>query len=104
VADLALDPLTHRVSRGEETIHLTAREYILLELLMRHTGQVLTRDQIAASAWDFSAEHASNVVDVFIGHLRRKIDDPYPLKLLATVRGVGYMLRDPSGANRGAGP
>ncbi|HZS86823.1 MAG TPA: response regulator transcription factor [Chloroflexota bacterium] len=104
VADLALDPITHRVSRGEDTIHLTARQYIILELLMRHAGQVLTRDQIAASAWDYSAEHASNVVDVFIGHLRRKIDDPYAVKLLATVRGVGYTLRDPSGAGRGSGP
>ena len=101
VADLTLDPVTHRVERTGRLIHLTAREYAIVELLLRHRGQVLTRDQIAAGAWELGADHASNVVDVFVRNLRRKIDDPYARKLLYTVRGVGYTLRDPDGR---AGP
>jgi len=92
-ADLALNPLTHRVERAGRVIHLTTREYAILELLLRHTGQALTRDQIAAGAWELGAAHASNVVDVFMRNLRRKIDDPFAHKLLHTVRGVGYSLR-----------
>lgn len=96
VADLTLDPRSHRVERAGAPISLPAREYAILELLLRHRGQVLTRDQIAAGAWDLGADHASNVVDVFMRNLRRKLDDPYPQKLLQTVRGVGYTLRDPA--------
>ena len=96
VADLTLDPRSHRVERAGVPISLTAREYAILELLLRHRGQVLTRDQIAAGAWDLGADHASNVIDVFMRNLRRKLDDPYPQKLLQTVRGVGYTLRDPA--------
>lgn len=102
VADLTLDPLTHRVERAGHYIHLTTREYAIVELLLRHHGQVLTRDQIAAGAWELGAEHASNVVDVFIRNLRRKLDAPYTRKLLHTVRGVGYTLRD-SGGHSGPG-
>ncbi len=91
--DLTLDPVTHRVERGGQVIHLTAREYAILELLLRHVGQALTRDQIAAGAWDMGADHASNVVDVFVRNLRRKLDDPYPDPVLHTVRGIGYALR-----------
>jgi DNA-binding response OmpR family regulator len=109
--DLALEPLTRRVERAGQAIRLTAREYAILELLLRHRGQVLTRDQIAAGAWDLGADHASNVVDVFMRNLRRKIDDPFARKLLHTVRGVGYTLRDEDdghdggydGVSRGAG-
>ena len=100
VADLTLDPRTHRVERAGHLIHLTAREYAILDLLLRHRDQVLTRDQIAAGAWDAGAEHGSNVVDVFVRNLRRKIDDPSPQKLVQTVRGVGYMLRDPEERGR----
>lgn len=96
VADLTLDPRSHRVERAGAPISLTAREYAILELLLRHRGQVLTRDQIAAGAWDLGADHASNVIDVFMRNLRRKLDDPYSQKLLQTVRGVGYTLRDPA--------
>ncbi len=95
VADLTLDPATRRVARGGRPVHLTAREYAILELLLRHPGQALTRDQIADRAWELGAEHASNVVDVFVRNLRRKIDDPYEDKLIHTVRGVGYTLRAP---------
>jgi two-component system OmpR family response regulator len=93
LADLVLDPVTHRVERAGRPVQLTAREFAILELLLRHRGQVLNRDQIAAGAWDLAADHASNVVDVFIGTLRRKVDGPAEHKLLHTVRGVGYVLR-----------
>jgi len=95
VGDLTLDPLTRRVERAGHLIHLTAREYAILELLLRHPEQVLTRDQIAARAWELGTEHASNVVDVFVRNLRRKIDDPFPDKLVQTVRGIGYRLHAP---------
>jgi DNA-binding response OmpR family regulator len=93
--DLILDPITHKVERAGQPIHLTPREYAILEYLLRHRGQVLSRDQIAASAWELGAEHASNVVDVFIRNLRRKIDDQHTIKLLHTVRGAGYAIRVP---------
>jgi len=96
--DLTLDPHTRRVERAGRPIHLTAREYAILELLLRHPGQALTRDQIADRAWDLGAEHASNVVDVFVRNLRRKIDDPHSDKLVRTVRGVGYALQAPEDA------
>jgi two-component system OmpR family response regulator len=95
VADLALDPIMNRVTRGDRVLTLTAREYAIVELLMRNSPRVLTRDQIAVGAWDRDADHASNVIDVFIKNLRKKIDDPEPVKLLQTVRGVGYTLRPP---------
>jgi len=93
VGDLTLDPLTRRVTRADQEVRLTAREYAILELLLRHPRQVLTQDQIAAGAWERGVDHASNVVEVFVRNLRRKIDDPYPDKLIRTVRGVGYTLR-----------
>lgn len=96
VGDLVLEPVTRRVTRAGRAIHLTAREYAILDLFMRHPGQVLTRDQIADRAWDQGAAHASNVVDVFVGTLRRKIDDLQADRLLYTVRGVGYTMRAPS--------
>ncbi len=95
IADLTLDPTTRRVERADRFIYLTAREYDILEMLARHPGQVLTRDQIADRVWDLGAEHASNIIDVFVRNLRRKIDDPYEVKLVQTVRGVGYTLRVP---------
>jgi DNA-binding response OmpR family regulator len=95
IADLTLDPMTNRVLRGERVLSLTAREYAIVELLMRNSPRVLTRDQIAVGAWDRDADHASNVIDVFIMNLRKKIDDGEPVKLLQTVRGVGYTLRAP---------
>jgi two-component system, OmpR family, response regulator len=100
VADLTLDPITRRVERSGRLIQLTAREYAILELFLRHPGQVLTRDQIADRAWDLGAEHASNVVDVFVHQLRRKIDSPFEQKLIHTFRGMGYSLREPTNHSR----
>jgi DNA-binding response OmpR family regulator len=95
VADLSLNLITHRVERAGHPIDLTNREHAILELFLRHPGQVLTREQIADRAWDLGADHASNVVDVFVHQLRRKIDAPSGVKLLHTVRGIGYSLRGP---------
>jgi DNA-binding response OmpR family regulator len=94
VADLSLDPIRHRVERGGRSVELTPREYRILELLLRHPGQVMSRDQIAERAWELGADHASNVVDVFMHTLRRKIDSPDQPKLLHTIRGAGYTLRE----------
>ena len=92
VGDLVLDTLTHRATRGERVIELTAREYALLEFLMRHPGQVLSRTQIAEHVWNYDFFTTSNVVDVYIRYLRRKIDKGFEVKLLQTVRGVGYKI------------
>jgi DNA-binding response OmpR family regulator len=92
VADLTLDTATHRVERGGTIIDLTSKEYAVLECLMREAGQVLTRTTIADHVWSYDACHQSNVVDVYIRNLRRKIDDPFAVKLIHTLRGVGYRL------------
>jgi len=92
VGDLVLDTLTHRATRGGQVIELTAREYALLEFLMRHPGQVLSRTQIAEHVWNYDFFTTSNVVDVYIRYLRRKIDKGFEIKLLQTVRGVGYKI------------
>ncbi len=95
VGDLMLDPATRIVRRGSRSIALTAREYAVLEYFMRHPGSVVTRSMIAEHVWDFSFEHASNVVDVYVKHLRDKIDDAGGASFIQAVRGVGYVLRDP---------
>ena len=92
VENLTLDIRTHQARRDAQQIELTAREYRLLELLMRHSGQVLTRTQIAEHIWGYDFDANSNVVDVYIRYLRRKVDDPFEPKLIQTVRGVGYKL------------
>jgi len=92
VGDLILDTLTHRATRGGQVIELTAREYALLEFLMRHPGQVLSRTQISEHVWNYDFFTTSNVVDVYIRYLRRKIDKGFEVKLLQTVRGVGYKI------------
>jgi len=96
VGDLELDPATRAVRRGDRRVHLTQREYALLEYLMRRADCVLTRTMIAEHVWDFTFEHASNVVDVYVKHLRDKIDDDRRVSYIEAVRGVGYVLRDPS--------
>jgi DNA-binding response OmpR family regulator len=94
VANLSLDTRTRVVMRNNSPIRLTAKEYAVLECLMREPGRVLTRTEIAESVWNYDAYYQSNVVDVYIRNLRRKIDDPFDLKLIHTVRGAGYRLSD----------
>jgi two-component system copper resistance phosphate regulon response regulator CusR len=92
VADLEIDVLRRRVSRGGQRIELTAKEFALLHLLAKRQGEVLSRTQIASMVWDMNFDSDTNVVDVAIRRLRVKLDDPYPLKLVQTVRGMGYLL------------
>ncbi|MBI5566037.1 MAG: response regulator transcription factor [Chloroflexi bacterium] len=94
VDNLSLDTHTRMVTRNNRPIKLTAKEYAILECLMREPGRVLTRTEIAESVWNYDAYYQSNVVDVYIRNLRRKIDDPFDLKLIHTVRGAGYRLSD----------
>jgi DNA-binding response OmpR family regulator len=97
VADLKVDLLRHEVYRGDEFITLTAREFALLELLMRNAGQVLTRAQIIARIWADGTDAGSNVLETYIHYLRDKVDRDASVKLIATVRGVGYSIRLPRG-------
>ncbi len=92
VADLTLDPGRHRAFRGSARINLTAKEFTLLQLLMRCTGEVLTRTQIASSVWDINFDSDTNVVEVAVRRLRIKVDDGFEPKLIHTIRGVGYVL------------
>jgi two-component system OmpR family response regulator len=96
--DLRLDPATRRVWRGATEIQLSAKEFALLETFMRRPDQVLSRLHLLEHAWDFAYENRSNVVDVFVAHLRNKIDQPFGRKSLETVRGAGYRLRLDGGA------
>src|SRR6185369_8358466 len=93
VDDLTLDPITRIVRRGERRIELTQKELALLEYLMRNAGHVLTRAMIAEHVWDFTWDRLTNVIDVFVNHLRKKIELPNEAKLIHSVRGVGYVLR-----------
>ena len=97
VGDLRLDPATHQVWRGEAEIELSVRELALLEVFMRRPGHVLTRSQILDQVWEYDFEHRSNVIEVYIRYLRRKIDMPFGVKSLETVRGAGYRLRKDGG-------
>ncbi len=96
IADLVLDPATHFVKRGEKSIELTSREYALLEYLMRNPNRLITRQMAESHLWSYDATVMSNVVDVYIRRLRRKIDDPFDVKLIETIRGSGYRLRRPA--------
>jgi two-component system OmpR family response regulator len=93
VGGLRLDPATRGVSRGDVEIHLSAKEFALLETFMRRPGDVLTRYDLLENAWDFAYENRSNIVDVYVRRLRAKIDEPFGEECLETVRGVGYRLR-----------
>jgi DNA-binding response OmpR family regulator len=95
VADLELDPATHAVRRGTRSIELTAKEFGLLEYMVRHPNRLITREMAQEHLWSYDHTIASNVVDVYIRRLRRKIDDPSPIKLIETVRGVGYRIHPP---------
>jgi two-component system, OmpR family, copper resistance phosphate regulon response regulator CusR len=92
-ADLAIDQKRHQVTRAGQQIHLSAKEFALLQLLMEHQGEVLTRTFVAERVWGMMYDGDSNVVDVNIRRLRTKIDDPHAEKLIQTVRGRGYVIR-----------
>ena len=94
VANLELDPARHRAFRGEQRIDLTTKEFALLHLLMRRSGEVLSRTQIISLVWDMNFDCDTNVVEVSIRRLRAKIDDPFDNKLIHTLRGVGYVLEE----------
>jgi DNA-binding response OmpR family regulator len=95
IADLTLDPARRAVCRGGERIDLTPREFALLDYFMRHPGRVLTRTMIAEHVWDYSFDSTTNVIDVYVNYLRKKIDTGRQPKLLHTMRGVGYVLKVP---------
>ena len=95
VADLALDPARRVVSRGDRNIELTPREFTLLDYFMRNPGRVLTRTMIANRVWDYTFDSTTNVIDVYVNYLRKKIDTGHDTKLLHTVRGVGYVMKAP---------
>jgi heavy metal response regulator len=93
-ADLRLDPVTHKVWRKEKEIDLTAKEYGLLEYFMRNPNQVVTRTMIADHVWDYTFDSFTNIIDVYVNYLRKKIDRDADKKLIHTVRGVGYILKE----------
>ncbi len=93
-ADLELDTVSHRAHRGGKAIELTAKEYSLLEFLLRNKDRVLSRTIIAEHIWDYHFDTGTNLIDVYINHLRNKVDTGFDLKLIHTVRGVGYVLKE----------
>jgi DNA-binding response OmpR family regulator len=94
IADLELNRLTQQVRRGGLRIDLTAKEYALLEYLMRSPGRVFSRTMILNHVWDQSFEGVTNIVDVYVRYLRKKVDEPFPVKIIHTIRGVGYCVRE----------
>ncbi|MFE7168367.1 response regulator transcription factor [Streptomyces sp. NPDC057616] len=97
VGDLSLDPAARSVARGTTPITLTAKEFALLECLMRRPGEVLSKAELIEHVWDFTFDADSNVVEVYVGYLRQKIDRPFGRRSLCTARGAGYRLRDDHG-------
>ena len=95
IGDLRLDPATHRAWRGSTALDLSPKEMSLLELLMRHPDEVITRTRILEHVWDFAYDGLSNVVDQYVSYLRKKVDKPFDRDDIETVRGVGYRLRNP---------
>lgn len=107
IGDLTLDPAEHRVHRGDVEIKLTAKEFALLEYLMRRAGRVVTKPQILEAVWDPAFEGELNIVEVYIGYLRKKVDIPFGCNTITTVRGVGYRLESeaiPSAQSAPASP
>ena len=98
VADLELDLMRRRATRGSQRIDLTAKDFALLELLMRRRGEVLPRSLIASQVWDMNFDSDTNVIEVAVRRLRAKVDDGFALKLIRTVRGMGYVLEEEGGA------
>ncbi|MFZ3208087.1 MAG: response regulator transcription factor [Geobacteraceae bacterium] len=93
-SDLRIDPVSHKVWRGDKEIDLTAKEYGLLEYFMRNPNQVLTRTMIADHVWDYTFDSFTNIIDVYVNYLRKKIDRDADMKFIHTVRGVGYILKE----------
>jgi DNA-binding response OmpR family regulator len=93
-ADMRLDPVNHKVWRGKIEIVLTAKEYSLLSFLVRNAGTVLSRANIADNCWEYPFETFTNIIDVYINYLRKKVDGKFPTKLIHTVRGQGYILKE----------
>lgn len=93
-SDLRLDPVTHKVWRSGNEIELTSKEYALMEYFMRNPNKVLTRTMIAENVWDYSFDSFTNIIDVYVNYLRNKIDREYDKKLIHTVRGSGYVLKE----------
>jgi len=98
VGDLGLDCIRRKVTRNSEIIELAPKEFSILEYLMRNRGRPLSRTMIVEHVWDMDYDGLTNIVDVYIRHLRSKIDDKYPMKMIHTVRGIGYMLDTPEKA------
>lgn len=94
VADLELDTVTHKAKRGTRTVDLTAKEYALLEYFLRNKDRVLSRTIISEHIWDYSFDTGTNIIDVYVNHLRNKLDEDTDKKLIHTVRGVGYVLKE----------
>jgi DNA-binding response OmpR family regulator len=90
--DVALDPITHRCARGDVEVTLTAREFSVLEFLMRRAGEVVTKAEILDNVWDFAFDGDPNIVEVYIRHIRKKLDEPFGRHLIETIRGAGYRL------------
>jgi two-component system OmpR family response regulator len=97
LGDLRLDPATHRVWRGQTDIGLSVKEFSLLETFMRRPGEVLSRFQLLEQAWDYEYENRSNIVDVYVSYLRQKIDRPFGIESIETIRGAGYRMRGDGG-------
>jgi heavy metal response regulator len=93
-ADLRLDPVAHKVWRSNKEIELTAKEYALLEYFMRNPNQILTRTMIAEHVWDYTFDSFTNIIDVYVNYLRKKVDRDYDKKLIHTVRGIGYVMKE----------
>jgi two-component system copper resistance phosphate regulon response regulator CusR len=94
IADLEMDTVRHKASRAGERLDLTRKEFALLALLLRHTGEVLSRTMIAEQVWDMNFDSDTNVVDVHVRRLRGKVDDRFSPKLIHTVRGIGYVVEE----------
>jgi two-component system OmpR family response regulator len=103
VGDLRLDPAARKVRRGDREILLSAKEFAVLEVFMRRSGEVLSRFQLLEHAWDYEYENRSNIVDSYVRFLRRKVDKPFGVRSIETVRGVGYRLRQDGGRSAGDG-
>ena len=103
MGDLRLDPAARKVWRGAREIELSAKEFAVLEVFMRRPGEVLSRFQLLEHAWDYEYENRSNIVDSYVRFLRRKVDKPFGVRSIETVRGVGYRLREDGGRSGGDG-